>query len=508
MIYRFAEWELDTGLFELRRGGEQRKLEPRVFNLIELLVRNRERVVSRDEILAELWPGRVVTDATLSTCVKSARQALGDDGRAQRLIRTVQGRGFRFVGSLEAADDAAEASSGRAAAQRGSRTALALLPLDVFSDDRTLDFLADALVEDLTTAMARMPSLLVISRASSFVYKGKQPSARQVGAELAVDCMLEGSLRPLGDRLRINVQLIDTADGSHLWAQRFDRPAGELAALQDEIVTAIARLLEPELERVAYQRVRQRFCDGDAWALYQQASGLLALKGWHPETFSEAAALLNRSIEMGSDFAVAHAYLALIHALGHRLGLVSNREQEVAQGLAAAERALALDDSDSTVLGFAGCALADLGQGARALPVLEKAVELDPSNAQAWTALGAARLADRQPREAVEALRHGMRISPLDNRLAVWGSFLALALMLSGRLEEAVGEARVACRRDSRNHIPWVVLAGVRLAVGDPAAASQALAQAFVLRPQLSTQEIASLLGRSACAQLQQLDAR
>jgi TolB-like protein len=496
MIFRFENRELDTGTYELRLDGRQCPVEPRVFDILAFLLGNSDRVVSRDELLAELWPGRVVSDATLSTCIKAARRAVGDDGQAQRLIKTVHGRGFRFVGEVvQTGDTALPWHATIAAAAVSRRTSIALLPFDVFSHDPQLTFFADSLVEDLTTLLARTTGLLVISRSSSFAYKGTHPSAARVREDMGVECMLEGSLRPSADLIRINVQLINTVDDSHLWARQFDCPAPQLSSLQDEIINAIGQVLEPELVRISYTNARSRDCDRDAQLLYQQANGLLALRGWHPDTFAEAVLLLRRSIAIDPKFARAYAYLALILALGHRVGLLHQREQALLDGLRAADTALDMDDIDSTVLGFAGCALADLGQVDRAMPVIEKAIEQDPSNAQAWAALGAAKIADRKLTEGIDDLRHGIRISPLDNRLAVWGSFLAIGLMLSGDLDDATVAAKAACRRDIRNHIPRIALAAVLLAARRPGQARPAIAEAYRLRPELSAVEINCLVG-------------
>jgi len=508
MIFRFGNWELDTELYELRQDGRQCQVEPQVFNVLEFLVRNHERVVSRDELLEEVWRGRVVSDATLSTCIKAVRKAVGDDGHAQQLIKTVHGRGFRFIGELEQSDRRKETSPSTPtpAIKKSGLTTIALLPFDVFSNDPELEFFADGLVEDLTTLLARTPGLLVISRSSSFSYKRTHPTAARVREEMGVDLMLEGSVRSVGDQVRINVQLIDTEDGGHLWARRFDRSADRILELQDEIINAIAQVIEPELVRVSYTHARSIDCDRNARVLYQRASGLLALKGWHPDTFAEAASLLRQSIAIEPGLGPAHAYLALILALGHRVGLLVEREQAAQEGLRAADLALQLDDMDSNVLGFSGCALADLGHTDRAMPVLERALQQDPSNAQAWAALGAAKIADRKLKDGIQDLRRGIRISPLDNRLAVWESFLAIGLMLDGDTDEAVVAAKSACRRDVRNHIPRVTLAAAQIAAGLPDQARQAMAEAYRLRSALSGIEIQCLVGRRVFRAMKKLD--
>tara|TARA_R110002167_G_scaffold9806_1_gene45307 strand:- start:698 stop:2248 length:1551 start_codon:yes stop_codon:yes gene_type:complete len=511
MMFKFDSWQLDSERYELRQHGQPCKVEPQVFDLLEFLLRHHDRVVSKKELLEQLWSGRVVSDATLSTCVKAARQAIGDDGQTQRLIRTSHGRGFRFVGELELTEGAGVDATINCAPETASedsqpgRISLAILPFAVFSDDPQMEYLVDGLVEDLTTILAHASGLLVISRSSSFAYKGRHPSTQQVRQELGVDYMVEGSVRAVADQLRINVQLINTADGDHLWARRFDSPSGEISALQDELINAICRHLEPQLARVSYTHVRNQNCDRDAWLLYQQACGLLAVKGWRPDTFTEAIEILRRSVEIDSGFAQAHAYLALVAALGLRVGLLQPREAALLESSRAADTALSLDDHDSTVLGFAGCALADAGHIDRATPILEQAVELDPSNAQAWAALGSAKIIDNRFEAGINDLQQGIKISPLDNRLAVWGSVLAVGLMMIGDLDEALNAAKTACRSDLKNHIPQVTLAAVLLAAEQPGAAKSALAEAYRLRPDLSTSEIECLVGHHAACAIDEL---
>lgn len=509
MIYRFDEFELDLDKFELRRAGQPRHVEPMVFDLICFLSRSVGRVVSRDEIIDGVWDGRIVSDATISSCIKSARRALDDSGDNQTYIRTVRGRGFQFVAEVEGGGAGTTENEPNATLEKtpapisapvvSGGTSLALLPFDVFSGDTSLQYFADGLVEDLTTILARVPALTVISRSSSFSYKGKSPSVAQVRDDLGVSHLIEGSVRQLGDMARINVQLIDTADGGHVWAERFDRPFDELMKVQDDIIQSISRVLEPQLVRVSYIRGQYLQPEEDAAAAFNQANGLLAIKGWHPASFTEAARLLEKCVDIQPDFARAHAFLSLILGLGQRIGFLYDRDAAIEESLAAAERALALDDVDSTVLGFTGCALADIGQAQRGIPLLEKALEQDPSNAQAWAALGAAKLADRRPEEAAHDLREGIRLSPLDNRLAIWMNFLATALLYGGDTDGAVEEILKACRQDTRNFMPRVTKAAILLSAKRADEAKAAMAEAYSIRPELSEIEIAAIVGKKTC---------
>ncbi len=372
------------------------------------------------------------------------------------------------------------------------KASIAVLPLDNLSDNRDYEYLADGMTEDIITLLARIPSFFVIARNSTFSYKGQRRDIRQVGRELGVRYVVEGSLRPIGDRLRVTIQLIEAESGNHLWAERFDRAAADLFDVQDEITNAIVARLEPELTRAEFELIRRRPpADMDAWDYYRQASGILSLKGWHERTFSEGAELYRKAIALDPEFAPARAHLSLLLAIGHMIGHVTEPDEALTE----ADQALALDSDSSEVLGFAGCALSDLGHTTRGIELLEKAIERDPSNAQAWVALGAAQLSNRQPELAIAKLEHGLRISPRDNRLAVWGGIYALALGFVGRLDEAIEQARVACRRDDKLHNPRVVLAALLIDGDRLEEAASALAEARRIRPQVSLREARGIVG-------------
>lgn len=377
------------------------------------------------------------------------------------------------------------------------QAAIAVLPFVNMSERRELEFLADGLTEDIITLLSRVPGFLVIARNSTFAYKGKSPDIRDVGRELDVGYVVEGSMRPVGDRIRVTTQLIETATGNHLWADRFDQSAERIDELLDEITQAIVAKLEPELARAEFARIRRRGSDNlDAWACYKQASGLLSLKGWHRETFAEATDLLQQAIALDPDFALAHAYLSLLLALGHIFGLGAEGEDSEAGAVAAAEQAMDIDSRDPSVLGFAGCALCDLGRLERGIGVLQRAIDADPSNAQAWVAMGTALLRRGKARPGVEMLRHGMRISPLDNRLAFWGTNLAFALFRLRNFDEAEDVARQACRRDDKNYMGQIVLAMILADRGRLREARRAAEEAHRLRPDLSAANVRTLIGR------------
>jgi TolB-like protein len=255
--FLFGDYVLDTARRELSRGGQQVALEPQVFDLLVYLLKSRERVVSKDDLLASVWGGRIVSDATLDSRITAARRVVGDSGAAQTLIRTFPRRGVRFVGEVrEEAKSAAlapemVAEQGRpvtwCAASPRPRLSIVVLPFSNFSADRDQDYFADGITDDLTTDLSRIADSFVIARRTAFTYKGKAVDVRQIGRELGVRYALEGSIRRSGRHVRANTQLIDTDTGAHLWAERFDHDACDLLALQDEITSRIAFALNLEL---------------------------------------------------------------------------------------------------------------------------------------------------------------------------------------------------------------------------------------------------------------------
>jgi adenylate cyclase len=234
----------------------------------------------------------------------------------------------------------------------------------------------------------------------------------------------------------------------------------------------------------------------DVWELYHRAHGLISLKGFNAQTFQESISLLRRATAIDSEFAIAHAYLSLQLAFSYLMRMDVGEENLIEQSMESLEKALQLDTHDSAVLGYTGCALCDMGQRQRGLDLLERAVENDPSNAQAWVAYGAGLLDAGQAGDGIEKLKYGIRISPLDDRLAFWGTILAFALFRAGKPDEALKEARRACRRDDKLLMPRVTLAIICASQGRRDAAEDAMADAKRIHPKFKAEEIQPVVGR------------
>ena len=309
MIYRFDDYCLDIDRQELRCGETPVAIEPQVFDLLKLLIDNRDRVVSKDDLIAEVWRGRIVSDSTLTSRIAAARQAIGDSGDSQRLIRTVARKGVRFVGAVQGDPAAAETP----APLLPGKPSIAVLPFDNMSGDAEQKFFADGVAEDIITALSRYPSLFVIARNSSFSFSGRHVDIKQVGRDLGVRYVLEGSLRRSANRVRVTAQLIEADSGNHVWAERYDRELSDIFAVQDEIAQATAGAIAPAIDRAERQRAaRKAPASLDSWGAYQR--GLWHLGQATAEDDAQAATFFQRGAELDPLFSGNYIGLSAVLA--------------------------------------------------------------------------------------------------------------------------------------------------------------------------------------------------
>ena len=277
MRYLFEDYALDTDRRELHRATDVIVVTPQVFDLLDYLIRNRERVVSKDDLINAVWNGRIVCDGALTTRVNAARSAVGDTGDKQRLIKTLPRKGFRFVGTVQEAQrlavepvsSAAHSGDTKPSPNSAPRLSIVVLPFANLSGDAEQEYFVDGVTESLTTDLSRIGGLFVIGRHTAFTYKDKAVDLRKIGRELNVRYALGGSVQRGGKRLRVNVQLIDAETGVQLWAERFDKPIADLFDMQDEIVSRLANTLNAQLIEVEARNVRcipmQWNCIFKAW---------------------------------------------------------------------------------------------------------------------------------------------------------------------------------------------------------------------------------------------------
>lgn len=493
--YRFDRFELRPSERVLLVDGTPAALGSRALDLLLCLVNHRDRVVSKDEVLQQVWPGQVVEENNLAVHVSALRKVLGAGA-----IATVSGRGYRFTPALHATEPRAPDPP---STEPSERPTIAVLPLSVLADDLGIGFFAQGLVEDVTALLARVPGFVVIAHASASVFHGLQPPLREVAHQLGVRFVVKGSVRPKADALRVSLQLIEAATARILWIAQFDSQADEAADAQEAIARGIISELEPQLTRAEIAHIRrQRPENLDAWAHYHEAIGALAAKGWSADGMAAARAELRRSTALDPSFGLSHGQYALLTILAANIGMTPDTPDLRADVLSSANSAIRLDDGSSEVLGYAGCALCDLGHFKRGIDTLQHALELNPSNAQAHVAMGAALALNGKLGEGIEQLRYGMTISPRDRRLGFWAWLLGCFLLRADRVDEALAQARSSCRADPRFHLPHVLQAAILDSRGATDDAVSALSAARQCRGELSLDEVTKTHGRRIGARL------
>jgi TolB-like protein/Tfp pilus assembly protein PilF len=494
--FRFENHELESELRELTRDGVRIPMQPQVFDLLLFLVASRDRVVSKDDLVAEVWGNRPISDSALNSRINAVRKALQDDGKAQRLVRTIPRKGFRFVGDCMVvaapARSAAIAPGPAPAVIASDRPAIAVLAFTNMSDDPDQDYFCDGISEDILTALSKARWFLVIARNSSFTYKGRNVHIRQIASELGVRYVLEGSVRKAGDRVRITAQLNDATTGSHLWAEHFDRELVDVFAVQDEITNAIVVAIEPQIYAAENFRAKRKPpASMDAWDLLMRALSHY----WRitREDHVTAQALLEKAIAIDPNYGQAQALLAASHMFGVHLGWT-----ELAKVAPIAERAAAsavqVDREDAWAHTALGSVYFSTRRLSEALSEFEMALRLNPNFclAQGYYAL-ALSYAGRTE-DSFEAAQRAIRLSPRDPSLAIYYGIAGYARFMTKRYAEAIALAREAIRHRGDLTGAYRVLAVSAGMSGDTQTAERALAELRRTQPNISLSWIATQL--------------
>lgn len=385
MRYCFDAHELDLARGELRSDGLVVPVEPRVFALLSLLVEQRDRLVTREELIEKVWDGRVVSDAALASCLKSARRALGDDGQSQRYLRTVHGRGVRFVGTVDSAMIMAPGAGDEApalAAARAGRPSLAVLPFELLGPPAPLvRLLPEALPHELIAALARLRWLFVIARGSSFRFRAQERDVVAAGRALGVRYVLTGSVASAAGGVAVIATLVDSTDGGVLWSERAEVALDDIHALRTQLVARVVGALE--LQIPLHEAQRARLTDPthiDAWGHYH-----LGLQhGWRFNAVDNRTALacFERAIACDPHFARAHAGLSFAYFQNAFLRYSADPAIDARAARASAEEAVALDSADPFANFTLGRSLWLDGNLDGSLVWLERATQLSPNYAQ------------------------------------------------------------------------------------------------------------------------------
>jgi TolB-like protein/Flp pilus assembly protein TadD len=458
LLYSFSDFTLDTERRELRQGAETISVAPQVFDLLSYLIRNRERVVSKDELIAGVWNGRIVSDAALTTRINGARCAVGDTGEKQDLIKTLPRKGFRFVGAVQEAGSSAIATgSVERTGDTPPRLSIVVLPFANLSDDREQDYFVDGVTESLTTDLSRIAGSFVMARNSALSYENRAVDVRQVGRELNVRYVLEGSVQRSGKRLRMNVQLIDAVSGQHLWAERFEKPVVDLFDVQDEIVSRLANTLGRQLIEAEARRA-ERTLHPDAMDLYFQGRAWL-MKGFSPECVTQARSFFERSL--ACDPGNVEAMIGLANA-DTAVGTSFTTDDGPAR-LAAAEamvnRALSIRPNRTSAHLARGWVQIFTNRAAQAIREFEHVLALDSNIASAHAALGFAKFYMGRAAETEGHIFEALRLSPRDVEAYQWACFVGVAKLQLGSDVEAVSWLRRSTEANRNFPLAHLVLA-------------------------------------------------
>ena len=456
MTLSFGDYEIDVERRELRRATTPVHVEPQVFDLLVYLVQNCDRVVSKDDLIASVWGGRIVSDSTLTSRINAARRAVGDSGEDQKLIRTIARKGFRFVGTVRAQSDAEPEhvtgslpdeihEQSRPALPLPDRPAIGVLPFVNMSGDPEQEYFSDGISEDIITALSKLRWFFVIARNSSFIYKGKAVHLKQIAEELGVGYVVEGSVRKGGGRVRITVQLNDVATGSHIWAERYDRDLSDVFALQDEITEAIVAAIEPQLYAAENFRAQRKPTDSmDAWDLVMRA-----LSHYWRVTRQDnvvAQALLEKASAIDPNYGQALGLLAASHTFSAHMGWA-----DMATVVPIAERAalaaIRADSEDPWAHYALGSVCLFTRRFDDSLAEFEVALRLNPNFSLAQGYYGLTLSYCGRWEEANLAARRALRLSPRDPFSAVYYGIAAYAQFVGRNYEEAMRLSREGVRQ-------------------------------------------------------------
>ena len=501
----------------LFRREEPVALGKRAVAVLRALVERQGVVLSKQALIDAAWPNLVVEDSNLVVQIASLRRVLGEESGGERWIETLPRRGYRFVGPAEIGigdqgsgeqgigeqgriSDAPRAAEPPLAADATTLTlpaqpSIAVLPFQNMSGDPEQEHFADGMVEELITALSRFRSLFVIARNSSFTYKGRSVDIKQVGRELGVRYVLEGSVRRSADRVRTTAQLIDALSGAHLWAERFDGALEDVLDLQDRIAARVVGEIEPRLAQVELERGRRKSTANlGAYDYYVRA-----VANCYPTTkeqSDELLALAYEAIELDPAFASAYGIAAWYHTRRAVNQWTADGAQERASALQLARQAAELGKEDAFALAWAGYVFAFVSRDVeRGAALAERAIELNPNLALAWGISGWMALVLGQPEVAIDRTARAMRLSPLDPFMRGWQTSMAIAHFLASRYDEALAWTAQALRSDADFATPWRIAVASHALAGRIEEAKSACARLRQLEPQLRAGNFRDLMG-------------
>lgn len=475
VLLTFRDYEIDTRLFTLRRDGQPRQVEPQVFNLLLHLARHRDRIVTREELLDALWAGKVVSESTLSSCIKAARQAIGDNGEEQSCIATIHRRGYRFVAAVEEREQPAPRDDGGAIAWPAQlpaeaidlaprRASIAVMPfVDLSPVPLARGGTADALAHDVITRLAQLRSLFVIAQGTMFALHERSMGPQDAGRLLNVDYVVSGTVRRHDLHLVVTAELVETRSARIVWTDIFDRKLDDAFSVLDDIGSQIVAIAASEIEMAERNRAILRPPDSlDAWEAHHR--GLWHMYRFNQDDNERARHFFEMAVRLDPTFARAYAGLSFTHFQNAFQGW-SPREPAISRAFETAGQSLIADDRNPAAHWAMGRALWLRGQHDRSVVELAQAIDLSPSFALGHYTLAFVQSQTGDPQAAIASSDYSRLLSPFDPLLFGMLGARAMALVRLGQFEEAAGWAvKAAARPNAHAHILGIAAYSLALA--------------------------------------------
>jgi len=487
MRYQSENFILDTDNYSLTRNGVNHAIEPQVFDLLVYLIENKNRVVTREELLDQLWNGRIVSDSAINARLKEARKAVGDNGKQQRVIKTLHRRGYQFIADvIVTSGDAHENKLPTSKqASKSEKPSIAVLRFNNLSNDPEQVYFSDGMTTNICSRLSRIRSLQV---KSGFEYDLGKTNLADIALELEVKYVLSGSVQREGDRARVFVDLMDGRSGEIKWSEHFDRLGKDVIDIQDEIATTITgklwnkqgAILEAERDRLE----KKPAADFSAYDYI--------LKGMHyKEKFTREALELARgcfdkAIELDPNSSEAYAWRAWVHLLEIDLGCTSDTAGSIKKAFLAARKSIAkgsYSELGHWALGEAYLLDHETGRG---FVEIEKALEINPNNPDLMVTKGYFQCFLGQFDEGIELIHQGINFNKHCPEWYFWN--LGIANFVGHRFDTAID---AFIRMDNQNKSTLTYLVACYVQVGDLVAAEKHMRELFNTDPEVTLEEIA-----------------
>jgi TolB-like protein len=491
--YEFGPFVLDLRRRALLRNGNVLPIGNRGIVLLEALLSADGKPVSKSDLMDAAWPGAHVEENNLSVQIAALRKVLGTTPEGDDWIATVQRHGYQLLRPGNTKPEATSSSEPHLAIGQ-SRPSIAVLPFSNLSSDSEQDYFSDGVAEEIIIALSQMRWLFVIARNSSFTYKGRSVDVKQVGKDLGVRYVVEGSVRRAQNRLRITAQLIDAELGTNLWAGKFDGIYDDIFDLQDRVTASIVGAIAPKLEAAEIDRVRRKPTDSSD-AYDQFLRGMMGFHSWTREGSSTALRHFYKAAELDPNYGAALGMAARTYVQRNAGGWMADREHEFAETERVALRAAEIGRDDAVCLSTAGFALSDvLNRVEDGDALIEKALALNSNLAWAWLYSSWVKTALGQPELALERVARAMELSPHDPQTFSFHAAQAMALLFTGRFAEA-RRAAAAALRDRPDFLMYsCVCIASAFHEGQLAEARQIADRMRAIHPGLSLRDVVTLV--------------